>query len=596
MNCRTTNRFYSAGQLFCLVTLCSLFASCGGGRVPLTAETKGQANFNIVESDAGYTMSASQLFDFVSQNRYLLSGGTLDETEIMRIVDSLLIDTLSGLAADTVNFKAHRLLYRDYTHQYQDVMIKKYSDSEIISRVSAYDSSEVLTFFKENPGRFTIKEQVRLWQILISGYGLLTSPDSTYYKDFTHAQLNDKAKEKIFQVYDLLKYGEVFQNLAIAFNQDVRSLREAGWVGWTNREVYYEPFDSVAFNLKVGEFSKPYLDRDGWHILYIDGYLPEGTMPIDTPVIFEQVRGALLDEKLSRRSFEVMDSLRQGLQILFNESIADSNIHRVDDETWCAIINGKDTVKAYVLKFYEEGMRDKYKVDSTNREQKMEMVKFSADRYLTCRAVIDRGMDRDSDLVAFAQNLSRAKSKQIVLNRQFDFDWVPSDPTIEAYYNAHLGEYLYEKPTTLQYMTVGDSTFAEFLHDQAITGLDLPDIMREFSANNPGGVLTVTPVRTVGSTDIPFEIWQAGVLTAGGGVSAMIKSNGNYVFVKVFSRKESRNLALAKGEILVKLQKEHQRIVFEQFRDKLCAQYGVRLKGRVAAITLEPHWIRNKKP
>lgn len=561
----------------------------------MTAETRQQADFNVVESNAGYTLSAGQLFDFVSQNRYKLSGGTLTDKEIGPIIDSLLIDTLSGLVSDTVDLKAHRLLYRDYRHQYQDAMIKKYSDTEILAKVSAYDSAEVLSYFRQNPERFRIKEQIKLWQILISGYGLLTSPDSAYYKQFTNAELRDKARDQIYQVYDLLRYGEIFQNMALAFNQDVKSRDDAGWVGWTTRGVYYDPFDSIAFNLKIGEFSAPYLDRDGWHIVYIDGRLPEGVLPIDSPGVFEQARAALLSDKQRRRAFELMDSLRQGLQIQFNEAVGDSNIYRVNDETWCGIINGKDTVHAYVLKYFEEGIRGKYKVDSSNRDQKIEMLHMTAERYLTCRAVQERGMDRDSDLVEFERALWRSKTKQIVLNGQYDFDWVPSDAEIESYYEAHRDEYVFDKPTTLQYMTVGDSTFAAFLHDQALTGMDLPDILREFSSTNPGGVLTVSPVMTVGGTDIPFEIWQAGVLTAVGGVSATVKHGGNYHFAKILARRESRNLALAKGEILVKLQKEHQKRVYERFRDRLFSQFGVRFTGRVAAIELGPYWIRNKK-
>jgi hypothetical protein len=148
----------------------------------------------------------------------------------------------------------------------------------------------------------------------------------------------------------------------------------------------------------------------------------------------------------------------------------------------------------------------------------------------------------------------------------------------------------------LQTMTVGDSAFAVFLHDQAATGLDLPEVMDQFAATNPGGVLQVSSVMNVGAQDLPFEVWQVGVITAIGSVSRIAKSNGNFVFVRVLDRKESLNLNLARGGIVVTLQKEHQRRVYEQFRDDLYKQYGVRFPKRLSAITLQPSWIRNKKP
>jgi parvulin-like peptidyl-prolyl isomerase len=574
--------------------LCGLYFGCA--TAPRSAgEAPDQPDRVLVQSDIEYTLTSGEFFDFLTKNRYKLSGGTLEANEVRRVLDSLLIDTLSGFAADTVDLTKHRLAHRDYLHQYQDYLIKKWTDAEVFAKVSAYDSSEVLAFFAASPDRFHIKEQIKIYQILISGYGLLVGPDSVYYKNFTNVQLREKAREQIYQVYDLLKYGEAFQNMALAFNQDVRSRDNAGFVGWTTRGTYYDPFDSIAFHLKVGEFSTPYLDKDGWHIVYVDGHLPEGQLPIDTPGVFEHARQTLLSDKQVLRAYELTDSLRQGLQILFNEAIGDSNIYRVNDETWCGIINGRDTVKAYVLKYFEEGIKGKYKVDSTNRDQKLEILQLAADRYLTVAAMRERGLDRDSDVVAFQTGLWRSKTKQIVLNGQYDFDWIPSDPAIKAYYEEHIDEYVFGKPTTLQYMTVGDSTFANFLRDQAITGIELPDVLREFKSTNPGGVLSVSKVMTVGSTDIPFDIWQASVIAPTGGVSPLIKHGDSYVFVKAISRQESRNLALARGDILVKLQKEHQLRAFEKFRDNLFSRYGVKITGQVGAVTLQPYWIRNKK-
>ena len=570
-------------------------SGCGGGAPTTTPETRIAVDEPLVTTKVGYTLTKGQLSEFIRTNRYKISGGVLTADTVKGVVDSLLLDTLSGLAADTVDLTRHRLIYRDFTHQYQDALIKKWTDVEITSRESAYDSAEVLKYFGENPARFQTDEQIKVWQILISGYGLLVGPDSLYYKKFTNVELRDKAREQIAMVYDLLKYGEAFQNLAIVFNQDVQTRDNAGLVGWVKRGTYIDPFDSVAFGLGIGEFSKPYLDKDGWHLVMVDGRLPKGALPIDTPGVFEYVRQALLSEKLYKRATGVADSLRQGLKLELNPAIANANIYRINDETWAGVINGRDTVKAYVLAYYEEAIKGKYGVDSSSGDQRLEMLKTAADRFLAIRAVQERGLDKDTDIVSFKERLWRAKSKQIIQNRQYDFDWTPSDTALRAYYEAHKSDYEVVKPTTLQYMTIGDSTFAGFLRDQAITGLDLVDIVREFAPNNPGGVLKVSEVMTVGATDIPFPIWQAAVLTAAGSVSQMIKHEGVFVVVKVLSRKESRNFALAKGEILVKLQKEHQRQVYERFRDDLFRRYGVKYVGKIGPVHLQPYWIRNQK-
>jgi hypothetical protein len=120
-------------------------------------------------------------------------------------------------------------------------------------------------------------------------------------------------------------------------------------------------------------------------------------------------------------------------------------------------------------------------------------------------------------------------------------------------------------------------------------------VERQFSATNPGGVLQVSPIMKAGAQDLPFEVWQAAVLTAPGGVSSIVKTSGNFAFVRVLERKESRNLALARGDILVKLQKQHQRLVYEQFRDAMFSIFKVRTPGRLNGVTLAPYWIRFKK-
>lgn len=591
----TNNRFSIPSLMTVSVaSLAILFAGCGKPPV-MTAENRQTFTFNVAETGIGYNLSAQQFFDLLSSDRFLLRGGTLNADEVKDILDSVVLDTLCGEVADTVTLENHRLIYRDYLHQYQDCLIKKFTDKAIFDQVTAFDSAEVLAFYRGNPSRFNVKEQVRLYQILVSGWGLLTGPDSMYYKRFSNAQLKDEARDRINTVYDLLQFGEAFENVTTAFNQDVNTRNTRGYVGWTTRGVYLDPFDSVAFRLKVGEFSVPYLDKDGWHIVYIDGHLPQGPLPIDSTGVFEYVREILLGDKRVKRSVEVSDSLRRGLRIDANDAVLDSNIYTIDDDAWCGIINGEDTVRAYVLKYYEEGFRRQYHVDSTTRDMKMEMLKVVSDRYLTVQATRRLGWDKDSDVVAFARNLRFAKSKQIVHDRQYDYNWMPTDSMLKAYYDAHLSDYVVDKPTTLQYMKVGDSAFAVFLHDQAVSGLDLSEVNRQFQATNPGGVLQVSPVMKAGAEDLPFEVWQAAVLTAPGGVSSIVKTGGNFAFVRVMERRESRNLALARGDILVKLQKQRQRRVYEQFRDTMFSLYKVRTPGRLNGVTLQPFWIRAKK-
>ncbi|MBI5267444.1 MAG: hypothetical protein HY851_09460, partial [candidate division Zixibacteria bacterium] len=198
-------RLYIAAIIACLqIGSVAVLLGCGQ-TPPMSEENRKQFSFNVAETNTGYAMSADQLFDFILENRYALMGGTLSRAEVGEILDSLLVDTLAGIAASSVNLSQYRLVYRDYVHQYQDFLIERFTDSAVSSRVSAFDSAEVLAFYQKDPQRFAVNEQVRLYQILISGYGLQTGPDSAYYKKYSHLQLREEDRDRINTVYRLLQ-------------------------------------------------------------------------------------------------------------------------------------------------------------------------------------------------------------------------------------------------------------------------------------------------------------------------------------------------------------------------------------------------------
>ena len=82
----------------------------------------------------------------------------------------------------------------------------------------------------------------------------------------TDAQ-QQEAKQRIDSVYQALKDGADFEELAKKVSQDPGSARRGGVLGWVGKNQLVKEFEEVAFALKPGEMSKPVLSPFGWHII-----------------------------------------------------------------------------------------------------------------------------------------------------------------------------------------------------------------------------------------------------------------------------------------------------------------------------------------
>ena len=84
-------------------------------------------------------------------------------------------------------------------------------------------------------------------------------------KDATEEQ-KAVCKHQIDSIYQLLKAGANFEELAKAESQD-GSARNGGELGWFGRGRMVQPFEDIAFSLADGEISEPFATRFGYHII-----------------------------------------------------------------------------------------------------------------------------------------------------------------------------------------------------------------------------------------------------------------------------------------------------------------------------------------
>lgn len=78
----------------------------------------------------------------------------------------------------------------------------------------------------------------------------------------------DAAKVKIDEVYNKLKGGEKFDDLAAKYSDDKASAKKGGELPWFGTGRMVPEFETAAFALKAdGDYSAPVLTQYGWHII-----------------------------------------------------------------------------------------------------------------------------------------------------------------------------------------------------------------------------------------------------------------------------------------------------------------------------------------
>ena len=92
---------------------------------------------------------------------------------------------------------------------------------------------------------------------------ILLVPNTIRSEDATHAQA--------FELYDRLKKGADFAELAKKYSDDPGSKNSGGELNWQPPGVFAPEFQEKVDALKDGELSQPFHSQFGWHIAQVEG-------------------------------------------------------------------------------------------------------------------------------------------------------------------------------------------------------------------------------------------------------------------------------------------------------------------------------------
>ena len=563
-----------------------------GCKPPLViSEQNYQENsFQVASADRDYSLDMKDVYAKLYDSRLLASGGILDTAFVSYYIDSLVLDSLMGFEADTVDVSESYDKYRMFKIRYYDFLIKQFLQRMVYEKVDL-DSATVVDYYYNNKEMFSIEEQVNLYHILINENNLYKSGDSAYYKGLGNEDLQIAVKNFADSVRSLITSAEIFPEIATKFSDDILANDKGGFVGWTRRNTYHPPFDSVAFSMKPGDVSDPYQDEDGWHIIMIDNYYPAGFQPLNEN-LYKVAYNTLKTNEVNRIGMHLIDSLLSDFDVYLNPEILNENVYVIDGQTWGAIINGIDTIDCNEARSLELNIRNKYHVDNTDSTMKAELFRQLGERYVLIQASRDVGMEQDSAVAKFRNELYHKYAKDLIATNRLDTDFEPSDSMIEAYYNDHISEFQVDKPLKVQQIIVQDSVLGEFLRDQALSGVDFLELADEYYPGEKSIRRELADLGYIGRNDVSPEFYDLAVKTEIGSVSHPVKTEFGYHVIKVFDYKKTKSLLDARSTIIPILRKQYDKEFLKNYQDKVFAKYHVQRVGTLYEVHLKPKHLR----
>ncbi|MBF0466949.1 MAG: peptidylprolyl isomerase [Nitrospirae bacterium] len=152
---------------------------------------------------------------------------------------------------------------------------------------------EAKDYFEKHKTEFASPDQIRASHILV------------------------KTEEEANDIYNKLKKGGKFEDLAKEYSQDKMNSGKGGDLGFFSKGQMEPNFDTAVFKLAKGETSKPVKTSFGWHIIRMTDTKPTKQMD------FESVKGMIMQGLTSEKQKKAFDDYYSSIEKNYKVDIDD---------------------------------------------------------------------------------------------------------------------------------------------------------------------------------------------------------------------------------------------------------------------------------
>ncbi len=178
----------------------------------------------------------------------------------------------------------------------RDISVQKLLNKETTAKINITDQ-DIKEFYEANQASFNRAEpQLHLAQILVTPY---LEPNLRNLQN-DNAEDEETAREKIEMIYDRLKQGEDFNELALNFSEDPDSSPAGGDLGFIAESALDKADVELRRQIQTlnpGEFTTVLENEDGFRILKLMAKEPAGQRDVTDPNVQQTIRDTLINRR-----------------------------------------------------------------------------------------------------------------------------------------------------------------------------------------------------------------------------------------------------------------------------------------------------------
>lgn len=432
-----------------------------------------------------------------------------------------------------------------------EILLINYDDNTNILSNNEYQK-EINWVSKQSPLAYLKDQEV---------YAKITATDQELRSAFVRvneklaaSHLYAQTLEEAEYLYFLVKEGVDWDNLAAQVFSDSTLRDNGGYLGYFIWGDMDPAFEEAAYDLKIGEISKPVKTETGYSIIRLDDRIPN---PLITEYEFQNkknaIERALRLKKKSEYEKKYLNSIFDESNFELNQSSFDKilsilNLSDISANESNAIVNDNTiTVKYDSLKYSERFILDQLKQIPEYHRKKINtkellktVIKGIVIQQLLYQEVINKGYDQ----IPIVKEQTDKSKKQVFLKYKIQnilSDVQVSDSTLKEYYSKNKNSFKSPNKISIQEIIIDSKSKADSIYKLLLEGNDFGKLAREnsirkLSAINDG-IIDYSDISRFG--DLKKKFWESEI----GKIISPIEISGFYGVFKILGKQEGKQKA-----------------------------------------------------
>lgn len=501
----------------------------------------------------GETITKEELIDKLDALNFVTQDNKEEEQKKKReALEALITDKLVEQKAKNLDLDQSKDLKEKYEKHRLEYLVDLMYRKEIAEKVEVQDS-EVVNFYNENQEElFTKPEEYKVSHILIQ----IDTLQGENPQDLKEAE--KKALEKIESIYEKAIAGEDFEALAKKYSEEERTREKGGELGFLPRDRMIKEFEEQITFLELGEISKPFKTKYGYHILRYTEKKPKELMELNED-LKNKIKLGLIRQKQNEKAQEYLENLKGRINYVYNEEILRENPGSVEGNPWVLILDDVDTIR--FSKYSSDLSRYKMQMnrDSLTLEDKKAVLRdYSSLFNILVLEGKRNGYEEHPEYLKEINDFRLKQARVRVLAEGKMQGYIPTDEEVYDYYLAHRDEFPADSSLHVYHIIFTDSLKAEEVLQKIKDGADFVEMAKKYYPGEKEIREIAYDLGFITDVEISPEFYKAATQLEVGEVCGPVKTDWGYHLIKLVERREGSPVKLYKSRLqsLVSIEKQ----------------------------------------